>query len=230
MSNESAFFLLMFADLLFVLVCYFLGRHFLYVAVVANIMFTNMVSAKLVSVFGFEQTVANATYAAIFLATDLLSEHHGRDEARKAVWMGFLALVPLILFAPIVIQFSSSSLSADVSAALDVIFDLTPRIAIASLCAYLIAQHVDVNVYHLLKARFPGVRYLWLRNNGSTVVSQFLDQMIFVVLAFSFVVPASTLFQIFLAGFVIKVLVALFDTPFLYASHWINQQKASNRH
>ena len=225
LSNEMLFFSIALIDLAFVLLCFRLGKHFLYVAVIANILFTNMVSAKLVTVFGYDQTVANVFYAAIFLATDLLSEHHGRKEASKAVWMGFVGLFPIVALAPFVAAFSPVEYSTEVSNALSTIFEWTPRIVLASLIAYIISQNVDVRLYDKIKGRFPSRKALWIRNNGSTLVSQFIDQIIFVTLAFAFVVPFGVLLQIFIAGYVIKVLVALMDTPFIYLSHYIKPKK-----
>lgn len=226
MNNELLFLILMLVDLAFVLLCFRLGKHYLYVAVIANILFTNMVSSKLVDILGFDQTVANVFYAAIFLATDLLSEHHGRKYATRAVMMGLVGLVPIIAFAPFVTAFAPTSFSTEVSDALEVIFAWTPRIAIASLIAYVVAQNLDVLLYERLKSIRPGDNWLWFRNNGSTMVSQFVDQLIFVSLAFAGVVPFSVLIQIFIAGYVIKVIVAAVDTPFMYLASVIKPRNA----
>lgn len=222
MSNELLFVVAMVFDLAFVLVCFRLGRDFLYVAVVANIIFSNIVSSKIVTVLGFDLTIASVFYAAIFLATDLLSEHHGPKAASRAVWMGFVSLIPVIVLAPFVAAFAPApSAGTDVSAAMDVIFSYTPRIIIASLCAYLVSQNVDVLVFEWIRGRFPGDGFLWLRNNGSTLTSQLIDQVIFITVAFAGVVPGAVLVQLFVAGYVLKIVVALCDTPFIYLSKMI---------
>lgn len=218
MSNEALFLAVMVLDLLFVLVAFKLGKHFLFAAIVANIMFTNMTSSKIVPVFGLDSTVANVFYAAIFLATDLLCEHYGKKAAYRAIWLGFFALVPIVVFAPFVKQFEPAEYSREVSHSLGVIFGFTVRISAASIIAYLLSNRFDVWWYHVIKRKFPEGRWLWLRNNGSTVVSQLVDNSTFVLLAFAGTVPGSVLWQIFLSGYIIKVVVAACDTPIVYLS------------
>jgi queuosine precursor transporter len=221
MSNEALFFILVALDVAFVLLCFRLGRVFLCTAVVANIVFTNMVSSKLVTIFGLDSTVANVFYAAIFLATDLLNEYYGRKVARQAVWMGFLALIPIIAFAPFVRMFEPVPYALPPSDAIGVLFDLTPRIAAASIIAYLASNLFDVWSFKKIRDRLPGRKWLWLRKNGSTFMSQGIDQLVFVTLAFAVAVPGSVFWQIMLAGYLVKIAVATLDTPMVYAAKWI---------
>ena len=211
----------MIVDLTLVLFAFRLRHAFLYTTVIENIMFTNMVSSKIVTICGFDGTVANVFYAAIFLATDLLSEHHGKKYALKAVWLGFFTLMMIIIFGPLVKMFTATGYSIPQSEALDVIFGQTSRIAIASLVAYVIANNFDVWWYEVIHNRFKTVKNLYVRNIGSTVLSQFIDNTVFVLLAFANAVPNNVLWQIWLAGYVIKVVVAFADTPFMYLSYAI---------
>jgi uncharacterized integral membrane protein (TIGR00697 family) len=211
----------MFLDLAFVMLCFKLGKDFLYMAVIANIMFTNMVSSKITVVFGLDSTVANVFYASIFLATDLLGEHYGKKYALKTVWLGFLSLIPIIIFAPFVGMFPPVSYSKDIHESLVTIFGQVDRIVIASLIAYICANLFDVWWFDKIKAKFPQKKWLWLRNNGSTMLSQLIDNSIFVLLAFAVAVPNSALWQIFLSGYIIKVVIAFCDTPFIYLSYYI---------
>jgi uncharacterized integral membrane protein (TIGR00697 family) len=221
MSNEFLFLALMLLDVAFVLLCFRLGRNFLFTAVIANIMFTNMVSSKLVTIFGLDSTVANVFYAAIFLATDILNEYYGRKTARLAIWLGFLALVPILLFAPFVRAFEPTAYSTESSNAIGVLFNLTPRIALASLIAYLASNLADVAIFKMIRRRLPARKWLWLRKNGSTFVSQGIDQIVFVTLAFAMVVPWNVFGQMLLSGYLIKILVATLETPLVYCAKWI---------
>lgn len=225
MSNEGLFFVIVLLDVAFVLLCFRLGRFFLCTAVVANIMFTNMVSSKIVPIFGLDSTVANVFYAAIFLATDLLNEYYGKRTARLAVWMGFAALIPIILFAPFVRMFEAAPYSQASSGAIGVLFDLTPRIALASISAYLIANLFDVWSFKKIRDRLPGRRWLWLRKNGSTFMSQGVDQILFVTLAFAGMVSNAVFLQMLLSGYLIKIFVATLGTPVVYAAKWIGLPK-----
>jgi len=221
MSNELLFFIIVALDVAFVLTCFRLGKFFLCTAVVANIMFTNMVSSKIITIFGLDSTVANVFYAAIFLATDLLNEYYGKRTARTAVWMGFLALFPIVAFAPFVRMFEPTPFSTETSNAIGVLFNLTPRIAAASLIAYLAANLFDVWTFKKIRDQLPGRGWLWLRKNGSTFLSQGVDQLFFVTLAFAFIVPWDVYWQMMLSGYLIKVFVAVLDTPMVYAAKWI---------
>lgn len=230
MSSELIFLSVMFADLFFVLVCFVLGREYLYAAVIANIIFANLVAGKLITVFGFTQTASNAFYASIFLATDLLSEHHGRKDASRAIWLGLVGMVPIIFFGPMVASFISADTTGTLfSDSLGVVLEFAPRIAVASLITYVISQNVDIWLYGALKSRLPGTRFLWLRNNGSTLTSQFIDQVLFITLAFAGTLPWEVMLQIFLAGYMVKVIVAFCDTPFVYAAHMIEGWRAERR-
>lgn len=225
MSSEAIFIMLMVIDLLFVLIAFRLGKYFLFGAVAANIMFTNMTSSKIITVFGLDSTVANVFYAAIFLATDLLSEHYGKKTAYRSVWVGLYCLIPIVVFAPFVKMFHATFYSKDVGDALNVIFGKTVRISAASIVAYIIANRFDIMWYDVILRKLPQKRWLWLRNNGSTMVSQFIDNVVFVLLAFAGAVPAGVLWQIWLSGYIIKVLVAACDTPFIYLSFFIKPKE-----
>ena len=107
---------------------------------------------------------------------------------------------------------------------LKAIFGLMPRIVAASLVAYLISQHHDVWAFHFWKGVTRG-RWLWLRNNLSTMVSQLLDTTVFTFLAFWGIFPWPVFWQIFITTYIFKWLIALIDTPFLYFARWLYHQK-----
>ncbi len=225
MSSETIFIVVMVLDLLFVLAAFRLGKHFLFGAIIANIMFTNMTSSKIITVFGLDSTVANVFYAAIFLATDLLSEHYGKKTAYRAVWIGLYCLIPIVVFAPFVKMFQATVYSKEVGDALNVIFGKTVRISAASIAAFILANRFDIMWYDVIFHKLPAKRWLWLRNNGSTMVSQFIDNVVFVLLAFAGTVPTKVLWQIWLSGYIIKVIVAACDTPFVYLSYIIKPKE-----
>ena len=113
-----------------------------------------------------------------------------------------------------------------VQGSLAVIFGFMPRIAAASLLAYLVSQMHDVWAYDVWRKRFPGRRFIWLRNNASTMISQFIDSTVFTVLAFWGVFPVSVLVQIFWTTYLLKWIVGLADTPFIYlARQWYDKGK-----
>jgi len=100
--------------------------------------------------------------------------------------------------------------------ALETIFGFMPRILLASLTAFIISQLIDVYVFDKIKQKLPDNKFLWIRNNLSTIFSQAVDTVIFVPIAFIGVVSTEVLFGIMLSTYLIKVLVAALDTPFIY--------------
>ena len=96
------------------------------------------------------------------------------------------------------------------------IFSLLPRLAIASLIAYLISQFHDVWLYEKIREKFPAKKFIWLRNNGSTMLSQLIDNLVFTTIAFYGVYPIDVMINIFLSTYIIKFIVAICDTPFIY--------------
>jgi len=221
MSQELLFISICLLDLFLILLAFRLGKNYLLAMIVGHILFTNMVSSKLINVFGLDGTVGNVFYAAIFLATDLLSEHHGKKAAFQSVKLGFFTLMILIIFGPLINLFQSVEYTMLESDSLEVIFGKTARISIASLVAYVLSNTFDVWWYEILYKKFNSKKLLFLRNIGSTSVSQLLDNTVFVLLAFAGTVPNSVLLQIWLAGYAIKLMIAVLDTPFMYISYWI---------
>lgn len=212
-------------DLTMVLIVYRLfGRVGLFGIVVFNLLLCNLQVLKTVEMFGLTTTLGNILYASVFLATDMLSELHGKDEAKKAVLMGFVSLLMMtaymqlaLLFVPGADDFAHPHLEA--------LFGFMPRIALASLAAYLVSQLHDVWAFHKLKQRTGG-KHLWLRNNASTLVSQFLDSAIFCTIAFYGLFPTAVFTEILISTYVIKLAVALLDTPFMYIAKRMFPQQA----
>lgn len=182
----------------------------------------NIQVVKLVDLFGMSATLGNIVYASSFLVTDILSELYGKKEATKAVKAGFLSLLAMtglmslaLAFTPAADDFAQESLST--------IFAIMPRIAGASLLAYLVSMTHDVWAYDFWRKRFPADRWMWLRNNASTMISQLLDSTLFTLVAFAGLYPGNVLWQIFWTTYLLKWVVAAADTPFLYvARRWRN--------
>jgi len=213
--NETLWILFALADLCMVLVVYRLfGRVGLFGLMVFNLLLCNIQVLKTVELFGLTTTLGNVLYASVFLSTDLLSEFYGKKEARKGVLLGFVTLAMMVgymqialLFQPAADDFAQPHLSA--------LFGFMPRIALASMAAYLISQMHDVWAFHAIKERTGG-RMLWLRNNASTMISQLLDSSIFCIIAFWGLFPMNVFMEILLSTYIIKVAVAALDTPFMY--------------
>lgn len=196
------------------------GKLGLYIWVPIAAIVANIQVIKYVELFGFTATLGNIVYASSFLVTDILSENYGRREATRAVAVGFVALIAMVLLMNLALVFEPDP--ADTAQPhLNAIFTLLPRITLASLAAYLVSQYHDVWAYHFWKKKVPGRRAIWIRNNLSTLVSQLIDSVVFTLAAFLGQVPAGVLLEIVVTTYVLKALVAVADTPLVYlASRW----------
>ena len=214
-SNSLLWIGFVFANLgIIVLVFRFFGRNGLYAIIVAAVITANIQVLKTVEIFGFVSTLGNILYGGVFFATDILTEVYGKKAARRGVWLGFIGMVLMTLWMQFGLKFipHTSDFSQE---ALLTIFSLMPRIAAGSMTAYLVSQHHDIWAFLFWKRKTEG-RFLWLRNNVSTMVSQAIDTAIFCTIALWGIFDSSTWLQILASTYFIKLFVAVIDTPFIY--------------
>lgn len=198
------------------LACYrLLGKNGLYAWIGGATVLANIQVVKTIEMFGFVMTLGNTIYATIYLTTDLLNEKYGEKEARKAVWFGFFTMIMSLILMQMVLAFKpgADDISQD---ALKTIFGLTPRIALGSLCAYFVSQFLDVRIFSRLKVKYPSRSQLWIRNNGSTGLSQLVDTLVFTSIAFIGVYPWDVWWQIALTTYVLKFVISAASTPVIY--------------
>lgn len=204
------------------------GKSGLYVMTSIYTIAANIEVMILVNAFGVEQTLGNVLFAATFLITDILSECYGKKEANKAVNIGIFTSAVFIIISQSWLWFSPS-VSDFVHPSIKVIFSNTPRMMISSLAVYAICQKLDVFLYHkwwALTEKLSGNKrsYLWVRNNGSTLLSQLINTVLFNVCAFAGVYDTKTLVSIIISGYVIYIITSLLDTPFVYAARKIYEK------
>lgn len=217
-NQEALWFTTLVLDLSGTVILYRLfGKVGLQVAIAAAIILANLQGPKLTSIFGFETTIGVIFYSSIFLATDILSENYGRAEANKAVRMGFVVsvIVLLMLSLSMLYQPTDRAFAVDVHNAFDTILNFAPRFVLGSLFAYLVSQSFDVWAFHQIR-KFTGDKWLWLRNNLSTMSSQILDTAIFSLVVWWGTVDLKTALQLGAVKFMFKMIIALIDTSFLY--------------
>jgi uncharacterized integral membrane protein (TIGR00697 family) len=227
--NEWLWLLMLLVNFLAILLAYrIFGKTGLYIWIPIATIVANVQVLKTVDIFSITATLGNIVYATSFLVTDILSENYGRKEASKAVKIGFFSLISMTVLMYIALKFVPS-VDDFAQESLETIFGIMPRIALASLTAYLISQFHDIWMYNLIKRKFPAERFIWLRNNGSTMISQLLDTTVFCFIAFTGLFPWSVFWQIFWTTYLLKWLVAAADTPFIYiASYWHRREVVSD--
>lgn len=228
MNNELIWFAEILANFFLIILAYKLfGKWGLIMWIPISVIVANIQVVQTVELFGFAATLGNVVYATSFLITDILSENYGKKEANKAVWIGFFSLISMTLLMNITLFYTplaGDDFAMKTQESTRTIFSLMPRIAFASLTAYLISQRHDVWAFHFWKNRFPTDRQLWIRNNLSTMVSQILDSAVFVLIAFYGVFETAILFEIFITTYILKFIVAAADTPFVYIGKAIHRK------
>ena len=164
----------------------------------------------------FELSVGILPYPITFLITDLISEIYGKKRANQVVVTGIFASffsMGILLIANEVPAIKNSPIDDET---FNQVFALSPIAALASMIAYLLAQFVDIRIYHFWKNLTQG-KMLWLRNNFSTFSSQLIDTLLVVGLLSIFGVLEWKLFWgLVISGFLFKIIVAALDTPLLY--------------
>ena len=186
----------------------------------------------LVNAFGMEQTLGNVLFASTFLITDILSENAGKKAANKAVCIGIFASIFFVILSSSWLLYVPSD-SDWVMPSIRTIFTATPRTVLASMVVYAISQLFDVWLYHKwweFTERRSGSRrrFLWLRNNGSTLVSQLVNTVLFNIAAFAGAegYDAKLLVSIIAAGYAIYIVTSLLDTPVVYLARRVHDRAA----
>lgn len=199
-----------------VLVAYrYFGKIGLFAWIAIASILANIQVVKTIEIFTLEATLGNIMYGSIFLATDLLNEKYGSKVANRSVFIGFFALITSLVSMQIALQFIPSAHDS-AHGALQIIFTPALRIVLGSLSAYLVSQLLDILIFAKIRKKLPSIRFLWIRNNASTMLSKLVDTLIFVSIAFIGVFPWSVLPQIYLTTYFLGVIIAALDTPFLY--------------
>ena len=204
---------------------FILGGLFICALVVSNLIFQKFFYWDFFGIYTFEISVGILPYPITFLITDLISEIYGRKKANQVVTTGIFAS----FFALLIVSVSQAVPATDWSPINDTVFNdvfgATTVAVFASMIAYLLAQYVDIHIFHFWK-RFTKGKHLWLRNNFSTFFSQFIDTFAVLFLLCSFGKIEWSLFQgLLIGGFLFKILVAALDTPFLYLGVWLFRKR-----
>ncbi len=191
----------------------------------------NLIGGKLthVELFGRSWTISvgEIPFPLTFILTDIINEFYGRKVARRVTLLGVGAIGMAILiiqlanlapWLPAAHEPGWADSGNMTPAAFDNVFMSAVTIQFASLVAFLLANYVDISVFFLIK-KVTGGRLLWLRATGSTALSQLIDTIVVVGIAFGTKLPSSVLIDIIVTSYIVKVTVAVLVTPIIYALH-----------
>ncbi|MAH88998.1 MAG: hypothetical protein CMJ06_03000 [Pelagibacterales bacterium] len=204
---------------------------------VVTLVLTNIIGTKIFLLF--DQTLPNGlfgaplaltagiiTYPITFLVTDVTSEIFGKAKASLMVLVGFFCSLLSLIIIFIVLNLTPSEVWLtgtqyttldEIVLAFQTVFSLPGVLIFASMTAYLIAQLIDVNIFHFIK-KITNSKYLWLRNNTSTMVSQLIDTIIVntIFLHFGMGLTFDIVYKIIIANYIVKLIFAAIDTPLVY--------------
>lgn len=214
-------------DLSFALLLYRLfGRYGLFASVILGILLANLQGPKLTMIWlpfigELQTSMGVILYSGIYFATDLLNEKYGKQDANLAVQLGFLTSIIIVVMMSLSLMFLPSTdpetrqFSLDVHQAFTTLFNFTPRFVFGSLLAYYISQTFDVWMFQYIREKTGG-RHLWIRNNVSTICSQAIDTFVYSLVVWWGIVELPTAIMLGLAKYLLKIIIAVIDTPFIY--------------
>lgn len=214
----------------FILLFKFFGKVGIFAWIIMGTIYSNVEVLMNVHAFGMNMSLGNVLFGSTFLATDVLSERYGKEYSKIGMRLGVIGTSTYILFSQFWLKFTPSS-EDFVYGAMETLFTPVLRIAVVSVLVYYICQKIDIFLYHFIWAKTTAKsnskdKYLWLRNNGSTCITQLVNSFLFTYLSFGSVnlgfirfealFDFSTVISIFLSSWLIMTIVAFVDTPFCY--------------
>jgi uncharacterized integral membrane protein (TIGR00697 family) len=188
---------------------------------VTNTIVAELIGGKLIQFFGtFTQSVGIVLWPFVFLLTDLINEHFGKNGVKKLTFITIGLIIYTYLFLTLAINIPATNFSPVNDLNFKTVFGQSQWIIIGSIIAFLISQLVDVYIFWLFRNK-TGNKLIWLRATGSTVVSQLIDT--FVVQFIAFVIPGVWSFNTLLVnaswGYVFKLILAICIIPLIYLLH-----------
>jgi hypothetical protein len=190
---------------------------------VGGLVIAEVLASKIVNLVGLIVPAGVLAYSITFPITDIICEVLGKKRANFVVFSGFITLLVVLGLIRLAFIWPKASFWTNEDAFAKILGS-TSRIIIASFIAYLVSQYHDVWAFHL-RGKVTRGKYLWLRNNASTFVSQFIDTSVFITIAFYGVMPVFSLIK---GQYIVKLFIALLDTPFVYFGVWLIRRGGRN--
>ena len=190
---------------------------------ITNAIVAEIIGGKLVNFFGlFTQSIGIILWPVVFLLTDLMNEHFGKEGVRKLTFITVGLIIYIYLLLYVAMKIPAVPFSPVNDMVFNTVFGQSQWIIIGSITAFILSQIVDVYTFWLIR-KATGKYLIWLRATGSTAISQLIDT--FVVQFIAFVLPGYWKFSEFvenaLYGYTFKLIIAVCLIPFIYLGHYI---------
>lgn len=200
---------------------------FLFALYITSMVLVNTIGSKIITLFGVRVSVGIFFMPVLFLVTDIIGEVKGHKDASLFVRMSIFMLALLFIMTGISVKLPPNP-SWDLQGQYQQIFGMSMRMSLASLVSFAVSQNIDIKIFTLFK-KISGGKNLWLRNNISTMTSQFVDTVIFMFIAFYHLTPKFTVayvFSLIIPYWIFKVIFALIDTPLCYLGvKWLSKKE-----
>lgn len=201
----------------------FFGKVGVYVWVGLAAVLANVVQGKNAELLGLYAGIGHVLFSSNFLATDILNECYSQKDAKKAVLVGLFGNIVYLVAMMIAMSYKSSPIDT-MGTHMDAMFGLNIRITLSSMFWFLVSNFGDVWLYDKLK-KATGGKYLWLRNNVSTIVFNCAENFGFAFFAFGGIYSARDILSIAVASTLVELIVGICDTPFLYLARKIKDKE-----
>lgn len=194
---------------------------------IASLILANLLGSKITTILGIRVSVGIFFIPILFLVTDIITEVHGKSRAKNFFYISVSVLLfaLIMMYVCIIMPAHEQWLNQK---EYEIIFKGSLRMTIASLIAFILSQYHDIWAFHFWKEKTKG-KFLWLRNNASTIVSQFIDTSIFMYIAFYHLTPkftSSFIFSLIIPYWIFKIIFALLDTPLCYLGvKWLKSKQ-----
>ena len=194
---------------------------------IASLILANLLGSKITTILGIRVSVGIFFIPILFLVTDIITEVYGKIRARNFFYISISVLLfaLIMMYLCIIMPAHEKWLNQE---AYEIIFKGSLRMTIASLVALILSQYHDIWAFHFWKEKTKG-KFLWLRNNASTIVSQFIDTTIFMYIAFYHLTSKFTtsfIFSLIIPYWIFKIVFAILDTPLCYLGvKWLKSNK-----
>lgn len=190
---------------------------------VTVLLVSNVASSKITTLGWFTFDAGTLLFPLSYIFGDILTEVYGYKRSRSVIWLGFFSA---LLMAAVFIIVGKLPPAADwgSQAAYDQILGLTPRIVAASLIAYFFGEFCNAFILAKMKIMTAG-KWLWTRTIGSTVVGQLVDSALFILIAFTGILPGSLLITLIVSNYIFKTAVEVLFTPITYKAVKVLKEK-----
>lgn len=201
----------------------FFGKNGVLVWIGLAAVLANVVQGKNAELIGLYAGIGHVLFSSTFLATDILNECYSQQDAKKGVLVGLFGNIVYLVTMIIAMGYNPSPIDT-MGEHMNAMFGLNIRITLSSMFWYLVSNFGDVWLYNKLKIATGG-KYLWLRNNVSTILFNCAENFGFAFFAFSGIYNTGQILQIALASTAVEVVVGICDTPFLYMARKVKSKE-----